>query len=84
MGLLMIIKELQFGVCNNGKPHASLSHKERGEKEVGRVLVNKEFLGGIENSEYSGFLLNCDNRSLAELLPDKRRKSSSFGVPLWL
>ena len=47
MSLFRIKKELQFGVCNHGKPYASLiTAKEgqliEGEKEVGRAVVNKE------------------------------------------
>ena len=44
MGLLGISKKLQFGVCNHGKPYASLRMTRegecfyRGEKEVGRDL----------------------------------------------
>ena len=48
MGLFRISRELQFGLCNHGKPRASsrLSREGecfyRGEKEVGRVIKNKE------------------------------------------
>ena len=47
MSLFRIRKELQFGVCNHGKPHASLiTAKEgqikEGEKEFGTAVVNKE------------------------------------------
>lgn len=47
MSLFRIKKELQFEVCNHGKPYASLiTAKEgqliEGEKEVGRAAVNKE------------------------------------------
>ena len=50
MGLCGISKELQFRVCNHGEDHASshvarageLFHRE--EKEVGRAIVNEEFM----------------------------------------
>ena len=50
MGLFWISRELQFGVCNHGEPSTSSctaregEHFHRDEKEVGRVLVNKEFM----------------------------------------
>ena len=65
MGLFGISKILQYGVCNHDEPRASPPQQGeegsyRREKEVGRAIVNKESIGGIENSRYSGF-------SLAEL-----------------
>ena len=47
MDLFGISRELQYRVCNHGKPHAS-PHKARGEesfyieeKEFGKAIVNK-------------------------------------------
>ena len=75
MSLFRIKKELQFGVCNHGKPYASLiTAKEgqliEGEKEVGRAVVNKEYM--------TLHWLSCDSLSQAELSPGKKRKSFFF------
>ena len=47
MGLFGISRDLQFQVCNHGEPHVSPCPATgelfyRGEKEVGRAIVNKE------------------------------------------
>ena len=48
MGLFRIVRELQFGVCNHGKPHSSPymaregKHFCRWEREAGSAKVNKE------------------------------------------
>ena len=54
MGLFGISRELQFGVCNHGKPCAS-SHRARegelfyrGGKAVGRAVINKSLWLFIE------------------------------------
>ena len=67
MGLFRISRELQFRVCNHGKPQASLptarkgEHFYREEKEAGRVITNKA----------RGFhwLSLCQERKGAVLLP---------------
>ena len=63
MGLFGINKDFPFGVYNHGEPHASPCPArrgepfQRGEKEAGRAIVNKESIGGIESSKHSGFSL---------------------------
>lgn len=52
MDLFGISKELQFGICNHGRPCTSPEQqgKEKllygGEEEVERAIVNQEFIGG--------------------------------------
>ena len=66
MDLFRISKELQFRVCKHGEPCASprIAREEklyyRRKEEVGKAIVNKESIGGIERLMCSGF-------SLAEL-----------------
>lgn len=45
MGLFRISRELQFGVCNHSESHASPREGDRGEREIGRAVVNKEAMG---------------------------------------
>ena len=76
-----ISKELQFGVCNYGKPHASPEQQGeeklfyRGEEEVGRAIVNKELRGGVVAFHW----LSCDSLSLAELLLGKKKSFFLLG-----
>ena len=64
MRLFKINKELQFRISNHGKTCASPYATRRGGRtllkgktEVGRAIVNKESIGGIESSKCSGFTL---------------------------
>ena len=63
MGLSWISRELQFGVCSHGGPHASPQMARegglfyRGEKKARRARVNKGSIWGVESSKYSGFSL---------------------------
>ena len=68
MGLFRISRELQFGVCIFGKPHASPHTVREGEyfyrrsKEVGKAIVNKESMAFHvwvldRNKEESSFFL---------------------------
>lgn len=63
MGLLEISKELQSWVCSHGelcaRTPAARGEKlfYRGEEKVGRAIVNKEPVGGIERWMSSSFSL---------------------------
>ena len=70
-----ISKELQFGVCNYGEPHASPEQQgeeklfHRGKEEVGRAIVNKVHWRRLGLGSVVAFhCLSCDSLSLAELL----------------
>ena len=52
MCLLMSSKELQFRICNYGKPHASLVKQRTGHSfleekgKLGGAVLNKQSIGG--------------------------------------
>ena len=68
MGLSWVSRELQFGVCNHGEPHASPQMARegalfyRGEKKARRARVNIEFMG-------FHWLSSCQERGGVFLLP---------------
>ena len=43
MGLFRISKELQFGICNHGEPHASphTAKEEKGKRKLGGLQLTK-------------------------------------------
>ena len=82
IGLFRINKELQFGIRNHGKPHAS-SKKQgeeklfyRGKEEVERTIVNKESIGGNESPMCRGFSLVEFWQSLICWVSCPRRRGS--------
>ena len=82
MSLFRIKKELQFGVCNHGKPYASLiTAKEgqliEGEKEVGRAVVNKESM------TFHSWLLPGEKRRLVYFLLGYAIIGGNESSPFW-
>ena len=77
MGLFRISRELQFRVCNHGKPQASLptarkgEHFYREEKEAGRVITNKargfHWLSLCQERRVFFFLMCCYSCRALEL-----------------
>lgn len=85
-----ISKELQFGVCNYGEPHASPEQQGeekpsyRGAKKVGRAIVSKKSIGGDWEIKAWRLFIGCVATVSPWLLLGRKRKSSSCWALQWL